>query len=147
MYVDSKESRMPLTKSTLSLRATLALVLVISAGTAGATSMLVRSPNPIVPVEGSLSGSNDLTVDSQQLTYTGTEIDGLTVAVNNTAGTSHEGVVHIALRNSSGDLVAEQTTSTQTFSSNRVTNVSVTFANSHSVANVTRVEATVEQTG
>lgn len=132
-------------EASLPLRAALALVLITSVGTAAATSMLDRDPNSIVAVEGALSDSNDLTVDSQRLTYSGTEIEGVSVVVNNT-GTTHEGVAHVALRDSSGNLVASKSTSTQTFAGSDTTTVTVTFASAHSVANVSRVEATVEQT-
>lgn len=101
--------------------------------------------NSIVAVEGALSDSNDLTVDSQRLTYSGTEIQGVSVVVNNT-GATHEGVAHVALRDSSGSLVTAKSTSTQTFAGSDTTTVTVTFASAHSVATVSRVEATVEQT-
>lgn len=130
----------------LTVRTLVAVVLVTSAGTAAATSVLVENPNPVVPVEGDLTGAADLTVDQQQLEYTGTNVTGVTVTVNNTASTDHDGVLHVAVRKSDGTLLTDTESATKTFSAGGTTNVTVTFASSLDVANVSTVEVTVEQT-
>lgn len=131
----------------LTAKTLLVAVLITSAGTAAATSVLIANPNPIVPVNGDLSGSADLTVDEQQLEYTGTNITGLTVTVNNTASaTSHEGVLHVAVKKSDGTVLVDTETTTKTFAADGTTNVTVTFANSLDVATVATVEVTVEET-
>lgn len=130
----------------LTAKALLVAVLVTSAGTAAATSVLIENPNPIVPVQGDLTGSADLTVDQQQLEYTGTNVTGVTVAVNNTAGTDHDGVLHVAVRKTDGTLLTDTDTATKTFSAGGITNATVTFGSSLDVADVSTVEVTVEQT-
>lgn len=129
----------------MSLRALFVLVLVVSASTAAATSVLVRNPDPIVPVSGSLQASSDLTVDNQSLTYSGVNVTGVDIAVNNTAGSSHDGTLHLAILKSDDTVLASKTTSSA-FPGNTVTVVSIDFASSYSVENVSRVEVTVEET-
>lgn len=130
----------------LTVRTLLAVVLVTSAGTAAATSVLVENPNPIVPVQGDLTGAADLTVDQQQLSYTGTNVTGMTVTVNNTAGADHSDVLHVAVRTSDGTVLTDSETAAQTFSAAGTTNVTVTFGSSLDGANVSVVEVTVEET-
>lgn len=131
----------------LTAKTLLIAVLITSAGTAAATSVLVANPNQIVPVNGKLSGSTDLTVDQQQLEYTGTNVTGLTVTVNNTASTTdHKGVLHVAVKKSDGTILVNTETAIQTFAADGTTNITVTFGSSLDVANVATVEVTVEQT-
>lgn len=132
-------------RATMSLRVLVAFTLVVSASTAAATSILVRNPDPIVPVQGSLQASSDLTVDNQSLTYSGVDVTGVDIAVNNTAGTNHDGSLHVALLRSDDTVLASKTT-TSSFPGNTVTVVTVDFASSYSVENVSRVEVTVEET-
>lgn len=126
--------------------ALLLAALVLSAGTAAATSMLVRDPAPVVPVTGSLSNSDNLTVDSQSLDYQGVDVTGVDVAVNNTAAVSHDVTLYVELENASGATVATATVS-DTVAAGNVETVTASFAESYSVANVSRIEVTVEQTG
>lgn len=130
----------------LTAKTLLVAVLVTSAGTAAATSVLVANPNSVVPVQGQLTGSADLTVDQQQLEYTGTDVTGVTVTVNNTATADHEGVFHVAVEASDGTLLTDTESATKTFAADGTTNVTVTFANSLNVSDVSTVEVTVEQT-
>lgn len=130
----------------LTAKVLLVAVLVTSAGTAAATSVLIENPNPVVPVQGDLTGSADLTVDQQQLEYTGTDVTGVTVTVNNTATTDHDGVLHVAVRQSDGTLLTSTDTGTRTFSAGGTTNATVTFGSSLAVENVSTVGITVEQT-
>lgn len=129
----------------MSVRALFVLVLVVSASTAAATSVLVRNPDPIVPVRGSLQASSDLTVDNQSLSYSGVNVTGLDIAVNNTGSSSHDGTLNVALIKSDDTILTSKTTTTS-FPGNTVTVVSVDFAASYSVENVSRVEVTVEET-
>lgn len=132
-------------RASTSLRVVVALALVVSASTAAATSILVRNPDPIVPVQGSLQASSDLTVDNQSLTYSGVNVTGVDIAVNNTGGSSHDGTLHVALLDSDDTLLASKTTSSS-FPGNTVSVVAIDFGSSYSVENVSRVEVTVEQT-
>lgn len=132
-------------RASTSIRVLVALALVVSASTAAATSILVRNPDPIVPVQGSLQASSDLTVDNQSLTYSGVNVTGVDIAVNNTAGSSHDGTLHVALLDSSDAILASKTTSSP-LPGNTVTVVPIDFGSSYSVENVSRVEVTVEQT-
>lgn len=130
-------------------RQTVALVvvaLIVSAGTAAAVSILTVNPNPISPANGTLSSSADLTVDSQSLVYSGTDVTGVDIGVKNTAGSSHTVDVHVALVDSGGTTVATKTKSSVSVAASSTTTVSVTFASSQSVSTFTTVEITVEET-
>jgi len=122
------------------------LILLVSAGIAAAVTIVAINPNPISPGTGTLSGSNDLALDSQSLTYSGTNVTGVDVAINNT-GSVHTADVHIALKDSTGAVIATQTVSGANLPSATVTTVSVTFASEHSVDSFAELEVTVEQTG
>lgn len=126
-----------------SLRVLLVVVLLTSVSTATATSVLVRDPNPIVPVKGTLSASADLSVDEQRFVYEGVNITAVEVVVNNT-GAAHTGTVHAALKDGSGTVVASATTST-TFAGGGTTTVTLSVPE-QSVADVSTVESTVQQT-
>lgn len=124
-----------------------ALVLLLSVGTAVAVTIITIDPNTIAPGEGTLSGSADLTLDSQSLTYTGNNVTGTDVAVNNTGTSDHEADVHYALRNTTSDTVVESgTVSAPTLTAGNVTTVSITFTDEHSVDTFDKLEINVEQT-
>lgn len=120
--------------------------LLASAGTATALAILTVDPNPITPAEGSLS-SSPVTVDSQSLTYSGTNATGVDVVVNNTDTADHTVDVHLALRTADGTLLESTTVSGQTVTTGATATVTWTFASSHSVDTFSTVEVTVEQTG
>lgn len=137
---------MQLIGRTISLRAAFLLVLVLGAGTAAAASIISADPNPAVAAEGTLSESGDITIDSQQLRYNGTEVEGVDIVVNNTStSTTPEGILHVAVRDSAGSHVTSTSTSTQTFSGDTTT-VTIEFGQTYAIENVKQVEVTVEQT-
>lgn len=119
-------------------------ILVTSTGAAAAVTVLVKNPDPIQPVEGHLMNAGDLTVDSQSLTYSGTDVTGLEVVVNNTGGNSHDVVLHFALRDSSGTLV-DSTKQSKTISATSTRTVTWSFG-PYSVSSFSKVEVTIEQT-
>ncbi|WP_435065326.1 hypothetical protein [Halobaculum sp. EA56] len=130
----------------ISVKLALLLVVATSVGTASAVTVLDRDPDPVVPVRGDLTGSSDLTVDSQRLSYDGINVTGVTVVVNNTGTSDHTGTVHLALKNGS-TTVADSTAAGETFAAGTTTNVSVSLASEYSVSEIDRVEVTVERTG
>lgn len=122
-------------------------VLLVSAGTAAAVTILTVNPNSVSPAEGTLSSSADVTVDSQHLSYTGVEVTALDVVVNNTGGSSHTVDLHVALRDSSGTVVESLTKTGVSVPAGSTTTVTVGFASAHRVDSFTDVEVTVEVTG
>lgn len=134
------------TGRTLTFRVAALLVLVAVAGTVTAATVLQEDPDPIVAVEGQLTGANDLTVDGQQLEYDGVNVTAVNVTVNNTAGSDRQGTIHAALKDGNGTTLASATTDA-TFGGGGTTAVVVSYADSYSVENVARVEVTVERTG
>lgn len=120
--------------------------LVVSAGTVAAVNILTKNPNQITAAEGSMS-SSPVTVDSQSLTYSGTNAASLDVVVNNTDTSSHTVDLHFALRKSD-DTVVESTTKTSiSVSAGATKTVTWTFNNEHAVDTFSQIEVTVEQTG
>lgn len=133
------------TSSAVTVKLLFVAMIVTGVTTAAATSVLVRDPNPIVAAEGSLTGATDLTVDEQRLTYDGVNVTGVTVTVNNTAVGNHTGIVHLAVKN--GSTTIESTTIGETtFAGGSTTDVTVSLSTSYSVAELDRVEVTIERT-
>lgn len=120
--------------------------LLASAGTATALAVLTVNPNPITPADGSLT-SSPVTVDSQSLSYSGTNATGVDVVVNNTDTADHTVDVHLALRTADGTLLESTTVSGRAVTAGSTATVTWTFASSHSVDTFSTVEVTVEQTG
>ncbi|MXR40196.1 hypothetical protein GRX01_02330 [Halobaculum sp. WSA2] len=129
----------------ISIKLALLLVVVTSVGTATAVTVLDRNPDPIVPVRGDISGSTDLTVDAQRLTYDGINVTGVTVTVNNTGTTDHTGAVHLALKNGS-TTVASSTVTGEQFAAETTTNTTIDLGSDYAVSDVDRVEVTIERT-
>lgn len=121
--------------------------LVVSAGAAAAVSIITADPNPIAPAEGTLSGSSNITVDSQSLTYSGTDATGVDVVVNNTGSSGHTVTLHFVLEDSTGNEIENTTVSGVSVSAGSTRTVTWTFNNAHSVDTFSKVEVTVEVTG
>lgn len=124
-----------------------AVAIVASAGTAAAVTIIVANPNTIAPAAGTLSGSPDLTVDSQSLTYSGTDATGLDVVVNNTGTSSHTVDLHFVLEDSTGTVIENATKTGVSIAGGSTSTVSWTFNSAHAVDTFSRVEVTVEVTG
>lgn len=118
---------------------------IASAGTAAAVDVLTENPNPITSAEGTLS-SSPVTIDSQSLTYSGTNATGVTIVANNTDGSTHTVDVHFALRKSDGTLVERTTKTGLSVGATSTTSVTWTFSTEHAVDTFSLVEVTVEQT-
>ena len=126
--------------------AVIALVIVVSAGTATAVTIVTIDANPIAPGTGTLSGSSDLTLDSQDLQYSGTNVTAVDVNVTNTAASDHTGDVYVALQDSSGNTVASENVTGQTFTGGATTTTTVSFSSEHAPDTFSRVEVNVEET-
>lgn len=116
-----------------------------SAGTAAAVNILTKNPNPVTPAEGTLS-SSPVTIDSQSLTYSGTNATGVDLVVNNTDGSNHTVDVHLAIRKSDGTIVESTKKTSIGVSAGSTKSVTWTFSSEHAVDTFSRVEVTVEQT-
>lgn len=121
------------------------VVLVSSAGTAAAMSILTKDPNPITAAEGTLS-SSPVTVDSQSLAYSGTNATGVDIVLNNTDSSSHTVTLHFALKTSDGTIVERTTITSQSVGAGSTSTITWTFSSEHSVDTFSEVEVTIEQT-
>lgn len=106
--------------------------------------ILERNPNPVTPAQGTLVQSN-LTVDSQELLYTGMKVDGLNVTVNNTdTANGYNAELYMAIRDKNGTLQVEDT-ATATFTAGEVKTVQFTFV-AQDVQEVSKIEVMVKET-
>lgn len=133
--------------STTKLVAVMLGVSIISAGVT-AVAITSLSPSPVAPGAGTLTGSDVLTIDSQELLYTGNNVTDVNVSVNNTDTTSHTVDIHVALINTtSGETVRAETITGVSIGAGTVKTSTVTLTNSVSVSEFDKVEVNVEQTG
>lgn len=127
-----------------------AVMLGVSVISAGVTAVAITtlSPSPVAPGAGTLTGSDVLSIDSQELVYTGNNVTDVNVSVNNTDTTSHTVDIHVALVNTtSGETVRAETVSGVSIAAGTVETVTVGLTNSISVDEFDKVEVNVEQTG
>ena len=134
-------------RSSIPIWAVIALVIVVSAGTATAVTIVTIDANPIAPGSGTLSGSSDLTLNSQELQYSGNNVTAVDVNVSNSAASDHTGDVYVVLQDSSGNTVASETVTDQTFTANSDTITTASFTTEHAPDTFSRVEVNVEETG
>lgn len=101
---------------------------------------------PVAPVEeGSTTAAPaDVHVDAQQLTYSGSDVDGLYVVVNNTRSVSANVTVTAALKNASGTTVATGTTAV-TVEAGTATRATVSLDRAVSPAEYAIFEVTVTE--
>lgn len=124
------------------------IALIIGMGVAAAAVTIVQvNPDPIAPGEGEVTGSNDLSLESQSLTYSGTNATGVDVIVNNTATGDHTGDVHITVKDGNGNVLESTTETGVTFTGGTTTTVSYTFTQERPVDSFTKLEVVVEETG
>lgn len=124
------------------------LALIIGMGIAMAAVTIVQvNPDRIVPGEGEVQGSNDLSLDSQSLTYSGTNATGVDVVVNNTGTSDHTGDVHITVKDANGQVLESDTQTGMSFKNGTTTTVSYTFTQERPVDSFTKLEVLVEETG
>lgn len=123
-------------------------IAVVSAGIGAAVTIVTLGVSPVAPGAGTLAGSDVLSIDSQELQYTGTNVTGADIVVNNTDTDPHSVDVHVALRNTtSGTVVRSTTVTSVNVPAGGTTNATVSFTDSVSVGEFDKVEVTVEQTG
>ena len=75
---------------------------VVLSGSAVAVPILSLSLNPIDGGSGAVHNSTALVIDSQQLTYTGENVSGMTIVLNNTGTSDLSGNVTVVLRTIDG---------------------------------------------
>lgn len=102
---------------------------------------------PITAGTGPVPQSEDIALDDQDLLYTGTNVDGVSVTVNNTAAGAHDVDVHTRLLDASDTILVEKTKATS-ISGNTVKDVTVDYASSNepNVNDVDSVEVLLEVT-
>lgn len=122
------------------------VVLLVGVGTVAGVSILTNDPNPIQPAEGTLTNASDLTVDSQSLSYSGTDATAVDVVVNNTGTSDHTVDMHFRLEDNTGSKVESTTKTSITVTAGSTKTVTWTFSSSHTVNSFSKVEVTIEQT-
>lgn len=123
-------------------------VTVLSSGVGAGVAIVSLGVSPIAPGAGTLSGSNVLTLESQELLYSGNNVTDVNVSVNNTDGSSHTADIHVVLRNTTaGSVVAEETVTGVSLPANTVTTTTVTLSAPVAVDEFDKLEVTVEETG
>lgn len=122
------------------------VMLMVSASTAAAVSIILLDTNPVAPGEGLLSGSSDLVLESQSLTYTGNNATGTDVVVNNTGASSHTVDIHYAIKNTTSGTVVESGVVTGESIPVGAKTVSITFKSEHPVDTFHKLEVNVEET-
>lgn len=124
-----------------------ALVFILGMGVAVAAVTIVQvNPDPIAPGEGEVQGSDDLSIESQSLTYSGVNATAVDVVVNNTGTSDHTGDVHISIKDAAGTIVDSTTVSGEEFTGGQTTTVSYTFSEELPVDSFAKIEVVVEQT-
>lgn len=135
-------------RKNVALFAIVAVALLVGTGIAAAAVTIVQSdPNRVAPAEGSVQGSDNLTIDSQSLSYSGVNATGMTVDVRNTGSVDHTGTVHLSVKTADGVEVETATLSSETFNSNTVSSVSYSFSQERPIDSFHSLEVLVEETG
>jgi len=119
---------------------------VVLSGSAVAVPILSLSLNPIDGGSGAVHNSTALVIDSQQLTYTGENVSGMTIVVNNTGTSDLSGDVTVVLRTIDGSVIERKTQTGTVFSSSDSTTVILTFDSAHPVGSFSLTKVTVERT-
>lgn len=128
--------------------AILLAVVVISASVGAAVTIATLGVSPIAPGAGTLTGAEDLSIESQELQYSGSDVTAVNVTMNNTGTTDHTVDLYVALENTTSDTVVEEQTVTGVSVAAGSTNTTqVTLPNSVPVSEFDRVEVNAEQTG
>lgn len=128
--------------------AALVAISVVSAGVGAGVTIVTLGVSPVAPGAGTLTGSDVLSIDSQELQYSGNNVTAINVTVNNTDTTSHTVDVHVAMVNTtSGETVRTTTVSGVSIAANSTNTVTATISPSVSVGEFNKVEVNVEQTG
>lgn len=126
---------------------TIALSLV-SAGVGAGVAIVTLGVSPVAPGAGTLSGTDVLTLESQEILYQGNNVTAVNVSVNNTDTSSHTVDIHVALKNTtSGAVVSETTASGVSIAAGTVETTRVDLPSPVPVDEFDKVEVTVEQTG
>lgn len=132
-------------KRKIPIWAVLMIALVAVAGSAAALAIVNVDNNPLNPGSGSIEGSTDMTLKSQSLVYSGTNVTGTDVVVNNT-GVEHTGNIQVVLEDSAGNPLETKEMTGVIFAASSDTTTRVEFASEHSMADVSSIDVVVEQT-
>lgn len=145
-YPDEMDATIELPKN--KLIALVVAISVVSAGVGAGVAIVSLGVSPVAPGAGTLTGSNVLTLESQELLYDGNNVTAVNASINNTDSSSHTADIHIALKNTtSGAVVAEETVTGISLPANTVTTTTITLSSPVAVDEFDKVEVTVEQTG
>lgn len=126
--------------------AVLMVVLVAVAGSAAALTVVNVDNNPLNPGSGAVQGSADLTLNSQSLVYSGTNVTATDVNVSNSVTTDHTGDIQVVLKDSTGTILETKGITGVTFTGSSDTVTTVTFASEHPMTDVAAIDVVIEQT-
>lgn len=119
------------------------MVLLLLGGVIAGVSIADLAVSPIE--EGSATAApSDIHVDATQVTYSGTDVDGMDVVVNNTRSLSANVTVTAKLRNASGTTVASGSTAV-TVDAASTTRVTIAFDTAVRPSNYASVRVTVTE--
>lgn len=122
------------------------VVLVAVAGSAAALTVVNVDNNPLNPGSGTVLGSADMTLQTQSLVYSGTNVTATDVTVNNSATTEHTGDIQVVLKDSAGNTLETTEMTGVTFAAGSDTTTQVSFASEHPMADVAGIDVVIEQT-
>lgn len=141
--------RTQISRFNITSKAVVAVVLVcVMSATVSAVTVAALTVNPIDAGSGTLSESNHIGIDSQNLVYEGNNVTGVGVNVNNTDGSNgHTVDIYVAVKDSADTTVTTGTVTGESVSASSVKTVSVSLRTSPGVDQFQEVEVTVEETG
>lgn len=123
-------------------------VSVVSAGVGAGVTIATLGVSPVAPGAGTLTGSDVLSLESQELQYQGNNVTDVNVSINNTDTSDHTADIHLVLRNTTaGSVVAEETVTGITIPAGTVETTTITLSSPVGVDEFDKLEVTVEQTG
>lgn len=123
-------------------------VSVVSAGVGAGVAIATLDVSPVAPGAGTLTGSDVLSLESQELQYQGNNVTDVNVTINNTDTTDHTADINLVLRNTTaGSVVAEETVTGITIPAGTTETTTITLSSPVTVDEFDKVEVTVEQTG
>ena len=106
------------------------LVVLLLSGAAVAVSVTSGLVSPVDVGHGEVTNSTTLIVESQRLTYTGTNVSGAAIVVNNTGTTDASSDISLTLKAANGAVVAQRTKTDVSITANGTTTVTISLSDS-----------------
>lgn len=106
------------------------LVVLLLSGVGVAVSVTSGLVSPVDVGNGEVNNSTTLIVESQRLSYTGTNVSGAVIVVNNTGVTNVSSNITLTLKAANGSIVALETKPDVSITANGTTTVAITLSNS-----------------